>query len=105
MFDKIGNLSNKEYTSTSKAAVTICPSPGPKPIRGTPGLFIHLEFNPVDPPVKKVQQLFDDLMLNPDDGPEEGVTTTVTTDIPKLGPYTANTCTSMAATTRCRDRG
>jgi uncharacterized protein (UPF0335 family) len=32
-------------------------------------LFLHLEYNPVDPPSKKVQQLFEDLLLNPDDGP------------------------------------
>jgi hypothetical protein len=32
-------------------------------------LFLHLDYNPVDPPSSKVQQLFNDLMLNPNDGP------------------------------------
>jgi hypothetical protein len=32
-------------------------------------LFLHLDYNPVDPPSLKVQQIFNDLMLNPDDGP------------------------------------
>jgi hypothetical protein len=32
-------------------------------------IFLHLEYNPLDPPSKLVQKHFDGLMLNPDDGP------------------------------------
>jgi hypothetical protein len=34
-------------------------------------LFLHLDYYPVDPPSSKVQQLFNDLMLNPDNGPPQ----------------------------------